>query len=305
MKRIKTVIKFDGPALTERSMDVSDLAPSLIALSDVFKTANTVFNGDRSAIKVLVNADLEQNCFELSLQLAQTIWEQVGSLIDDDKVKTAKEIAEWVGIIGGSSLSLYRLIKILRGTTVTDTVVIRQEDGNHLVQITIQGNDNKITVTQPVYTLYTNKDVRKKAVSVLQPLKSDGYDSLEFYEGKTVFERFTSEDIPNEDELPDIRPSNEQLSNIKTAVRIRKPAYKGRSKWTLVYLKAIEAAMDDIEWLEKFQRNEVHAPPNSSLIVDLEQKVIVNERGEAIEDPAYRVIKVYDVILPPIQDGLF
>lgn len=305
MKRIKTVIKFDGPALTDRSMDVSDLAPSLIALSDVFKAANAAFNGDRSAIKVLVNADLEQNCFELSLQLAQTIWEQVGSLIDDDKVKTAKEIAEWVGIIGGSSLSLFKLIKILRSETVSDTVVLRQEDGNHLVQITVQGNNNKITVSQPVYTLYTNKEVRKKAVSVLQPLKSDGYDSLEFYDGKTVFERFTSEDVPQEDELPDIRPSNEQVSNIKTAVKIRKPAYEGRSKWTVVYLKAVEAAMDDIEWLEKFQKNEVDAPPNSSLIVDLEQKVIVNDRGEAIEDPTYRVIKVHGVVLPPLQHGLF
>lgn len=303
MKRIKSTIKFDGPALTGRSMDVADLAPSLIALSDVFKGSNYLFNGDRSAIKVLVNADLEQNCFELSLQLAQTIWNQIGSLLSEDGIKTAKEIAEWVGIISGSGVSLFGLIKFLKGRKVTDTVVLKQEGGNHNVQISVEGKDSSIIVQQQVYELYTNKDIRTKAVSVLQPLKSDGYESLEFYEGNEVFERFIPSDVPSiqDDELPDIRPSNEQISIIKTSVRIRKPAYEGKSKWTLVYLKAIDASIEDEVWLEEFQSNKVSAPPNSSLLVDLEQNVIVNERGEALEDPTYRVIKVHAVIPPPKQ----
>lgn len=311
MKRVKTTIKFDGPALTDRSMDVADLAPSLIALSDVFKAANTHFNGDRSAIKVLVNADLEQNCFELTLQLAQTIWEQVENLIADDHVKTAKEIAEWVGIIAtcgtGGGISLFKLIKFLKGRKVTDTFVLRQVGEDHCVQLSVEGNNTPIIVSQQVYELYTNKEVRKKAVAVLQPLKSDGYESLEFYEGNKVFEKFTPDDVPgvNDDDLPDIRPSNEHISKIRTTVRIKKPAYEGRSKWTLVYLKSIEATIDHIEWLESFQSNRISAPPNSKLDVDLEQTTIINEKWEALEDPTFRVTHVYGVILPSVQNGLF
>ena len=240
MKRVKTTIKFDGPALTGRSMDVADLAPSLIALSEVFKGANHLFNGDKSAIKVLVNADLDQNCFELTLQLAQTIWDQVGSLLSDDGVKTVKEIAEWVGIIGASSVSLFELIKFLKSRTVKDTVILKQEGGNHNIQISVEGNNNSVVVPQQVYELYTNKEIRTKAVAVLQPLRSDGYESLEFYDGKEVFAKFTPNDVPSlhDDELPDLRPSNEQISIIRTSVRIRKPAYEGKSKWTLVYLRA-------------------------------------------------------------------
>ena len=303
MKRIKSTIKFDGPALVGRSMDVADLAPSLIALSDVFRGANHLFNGEKSAVKVLVNADLDQNCFELTLQLAQTIWDQVGSLLSDDDVKTAKEIAEWVGIISGAGVSLFGLIKFLKSRTVTDTVILKQEGGNHNVQISVAGNDNSVIVPQQVYELYTNKEIRTKAVAVLQPLRSDGYESLEFYEGKEVFEKFTPNDVPSlhDNELPDLHPSNEQISIIRTAVRIRKPAYEGKSKWTLVYLRAIEAAIEDDVWLENFQSNVVSAPPNSSLLVDLEQKVIVNERGEALEEPTYRVLKVHEVVHPQTQ----
>lgn len=303
MKRIKTNIKFDGPALTGRSMDVADLAPSLIALSDVFKRANHLFNGEKSAIKVLVNADLEQNCFELTLKLAQTIWDQVGVLLSDDNIKTAKEIAEWVGIIGGSSFSLFRLIKFLKGRKVTDVIILKQEGGHYNIQIKVEGENNSIIVPQPVYSLYTEKGIREKAVAVLQPLKSDGYESLTFYEGKEIFEKFTPEDVPDlqNDELPDLRPHNEQISIIQTSVRIRKAAYEGKSKWTIVYLRAIEASIDDEEWLEKFQSNGVDAPPNSSLLVDLEQRVILNDRGEALEDPIYRVKKVHKVIHPQQQ----
>jgi len=307
MKRIKSTIKFDGPALIGRSMDVADLAPALIALSDVFKGANHLFNGEKSAIKVLVNADLDQNCFELTLQLAQTVWDQVGGLLSDDGIKTAKEIAEWVGIVGGSCYSLLKLIKFLKGRKVLDTVILKQEGGSHNIQISVGGDNNTVVVPRPVFDLYANKEIRKKAVAVLQPLRSDGYESLTFYDGKEVFEKFTPDDVPSlhDDELPDLRPSNEQVSIIRTSVRIRKPAYEGKSKWTLVYLRAIDASMEDEDWLEKFQSNVVSAPPNSSLMVDLEQNVIVNERGEALEEPTYRVLKVHHVIPPPQQSILF
>lgn len=306
-KKIHTTIKFDGPALSDHTMDVAHLAPALIALSDVIKAANQEFNGDRSAVKLLVNADTEQHCFELSLQLAQTIWEQVGALIQDDTISSAKEIAEWVGLLGSGGASLFGLIKFLKGKKVTDTTVIKNKDGRHSVQIKVEGDGNHITVSQPVYRLYTSKQVRNKAIAVLQPLRSEGYETLEFYKDSEVYEHFTADDVPdpNADEMPDIRPSNLQVSIIRTHVRIRKAAYEGKSKWTLVYRRAIEAPIEDLDWLEKFQSNMVSAPPNSSLDVTLEQTDIVNENGEALDDPTYKVLQVHDVILSEQQIDIF
>jgi hypothetical protein len=305
MQMVRTTIKYDGSALAGKSMDVADLAPSLIALSDLIKAANRQFNGDRSGVKILVNANLDQNCFELFIDLAQTLWESVSNLIADDRVATIKEIAEWIGILGtgGSSITLYALIKILRGKTVESTT-IEKNDGKDVLQIHIYGDSNHVTVDKNVYEMYSNQVIRNHAIKVLEPLTKDGYDSLEFYDGKKkVYEHFDKSDVPSIDNgnLPEIQPQNVVISKIKTIVRIRKPAYEGNSKWTLVYKRAIEAAIEDKDWLEKFQSNVVSAPPGSALEVDMDEKVVINSKGEQIEEPVYTVTKVHSVAPPAEQ----
>jgi hypothetical protein len=80
--------------------------------------------------------------------------------------------------------------------------------------------------------------------------------------------------------------------------------YEGTSKWTLVYKRAIEASIDDLDWLNTFQSGAVNAPPGSSLDVDLEESYIMNENSEIIGEATYRVVKVHDVLLPPEQKTL-
>jgi hypothetical protein len=87
-------------------------------------------------------------------------------------------------------------------------------------------------------------------------------------------------------------------------VRIRKPAYEGGSKWTLVYKRAIEAAIEDKEWLAAFQNNTVSAPPRSALEVEMEERIVTDNNGEQIEEPVYTVTKVYRVTPPAEQIGL-
>lgn len=71
--RARAVIRYDGPALSEHEMDVHDLAPSLLALADLCKIANEIFNGEAASVRVLVRADYEQKCFQLQLDLVQTL----------------------------------------------------------------------------------------------------------------------------------------------------------------------------------------------------------------------------------------
>ena len=53
MSDIKTIIKYTGAAVDGKSMDVSDLAPSLIALSDLLKIVNKKHNGERAGLKCM------------------------------------------------------------------------------------------------------------------------------------------------------------------------------------------------------------------------------------------------------------
>jgi hypothetical protein len=299
MKRVHTTIKYDGPALADKSMDVAHLAPALLALSDLVKEANRYANGDRAAARVYVNADIEQKCFELDVSVALTIWQQAKLLLADENVRTAKEILEWIGIVGGPAIGLFGLIKWLRGKKVVSVVVLRVKDGDNLVEITVEGDETPKQVAQAVYELYANVSTRQKAVAVLAPLREDGYDSLEFYEKDGVFVHFDEEDVPATDwsDLPEVIPQNVHISTIRTGVKIRRAVYEGRAKWTVMYQRAREASFDGValSWLDAFQRGEVQAPPGSYLDVDLEENYVTNDLGEIVGEATYKIVRVHGV----------
>ena len=287
-------------------MDVSHLAPALLSLSDVLKAANSLANGNRAGVKVLVNADLKQNCFELDIELALTVWEKAKQLIADKDIASAKQIAEWVGIFlagGGSHKGLYQLIKWLRGKEIESATEVKLKDGSSGVEIRVEGESNPEQIAKITYDLYANINTRRKALSVLDPLWKEGYDSLQFYNDDKVFAEFGKDDSPAKDgsDLPVVTPQNLHVSAIRTKVRIRKAAYEGVSKWTLVYKSAVEASIEDAEWLERFQSSQELAPPGSSLDVDLHEAYTTNENGEMVGEPSYRVVKVHGVVLPPEQ----
>jgi hypothetical protein len=296
---VHTTIKYDGPALAGKSMDVAHLAPALLALSDLVKDANRYANGDRAAAKIFVNADIEQKCFELDVQFVLTIWEQAKLLIADDHVRTAKEIAEWLGIIGGTGLGLYQLIKWLRGKKVVSVTVLRVKDGENIVEIRVEGEAETIQIAQAVYELYANTLTRQKALAVLAPLREEGYETLEFYEKEGVFVHFDKSDVPQSDgsDLPEVVPENVHTSTIRVGVKIRRAIYEGRAKWTVMYKKAVDVSFEGeaLHWLEAFQRNEIDAPPGSYLDVNLEETYITNDLGEILGEATYKVVAVHGV----------
>ena len=53
------------------------MIPSLLALTEVLELSNTKFNKDRTKVKLLIKANIDQNCFELELSLVQHILENL------------------------------------------------------------------------------------------------------------------------------------------------------------------------------------------------------------------------------------
>ena len=80
-------------------MDVQELAPALLALAEMVQLTNRRFNGDAASMKVLVKADVEQQCFQLDIHLVQSILESAKHLFGTEQYKTAKEIAELLDLL--------------------------------------------------------------------------------------------------------------------------------------------------------------------------------------------------------------
>ena len=95
-------------------------------------------------MSVRVRADFERKCFDIHFQLVQSIYDQLKSLLGDDRVATAKTILEWIGLIGGTTgLGLLGFLKVRRGRNIEEAVKIDAPDGSAVYNIRLEG-DNKI-----------------------------------------------------------------------------------------------------------------------------------------------------------------
>ena len=308
-KHVRTTIRYDGPMLSAHEMDVHDLAPALLALADLIQIANQKFNGSHANIRVLVNADVEQKCFMIDICLVQTFLEQAKGLLGDDGVKTAKEIAEWIGIISGGSVSLLAAIKFLSGARKGGRALEIESSGDG--NIIISGGDNKITVSKQVYILLQEPRAIEKVKGIIKPLQNEGYEQVSFVNGDSEVAGFNSEDAANIEVMPSEPLSDipsESVSHIRGQVRIKSAQYEGGAQWSFLWNgRAINAEMTEqaADWVALFQDNQVSAPPNSILEVSMAETAKLDAQGLIMGKASYVVMEVHKVTPPPRQTGLF
>lgn len=312
-RRERAIIRYDGPALSGHEMDVHDLAPALLAIGDLCKVANEALNGSAASVKVLVRADVEQKCFQLQLELVQTLYEQFTTLLDSDGVQDAKNILEWLGIgaagVSAAGGSLFWLYKQLWGKRSESDVSIEAsaKDGSIVYQIV--GDGNQIVVAPEVHKIAQDPRALAAVKKFLGPLEREGYETLEFEIDGLVTQRFTKEEAArivaaNPDAIV-VRSERELVSTIKTTVGIRKAAFEGASKWELSWKQTIEANIADVDWLHEFQQGRVTVLPKTRLLVDLEERAQLDENENEIGKPSYKVLKVYGIVPPEHQESLF
>ena len=198
MSKATAIVRYDGSALSDHAMDVADLAPALLGLSEIVKIANRRLNGDRSCVKVLVSVDTEHKCFDFSIEIVQTLMQRLSLLVDSDVTASAEDIAKCVGVIGGSSAGavagLFKAYKWFAKHKRPLNEIDIEEKGSEVV-LTLGDNSNTtITVNKPTYYLMGDQDVIKRAKDVVHPLTKDGYDKLQFEKDGEIVDEITGEE---------------------------------------------------------------------------------------------------------------
>ncbi len=319
MDRAQAIVRYDGPAVSDHQMDVHDLAPSLLALGDLCKLANEILNGQSATVRMLVRADLEHKCFQLQIELFQTLYEQLTAILDMDGVKNAKNILEWIGIIGVPAGivggTLFELLKFLRAAPRTQpsapdaplqerAIEIKSGSGSVIYQIV--GDGNSISVSPEVHKLAEDPRTLPTVKKLLAPLRNEGYDKLEFEVNGKVTQYFTQDQVREIMRGPDnlvftVLDGRQLISTIRTAVRVKKAMFEGSAKWGIVYKRPVEAKIADVEWLGSYQAGQIVLGPRWRLVVDLEERVPVDDEGVETGEAVYTIIKVHGVEPPPQQ----
>ncbi len=239
MSKTQIQIAYESDDPNVHTMDVEQLAPSLLAIGNLCKRVNAIANGDKATVRVLVESDFENKCFLINLQIVQDIYSHVQSLLHNQEVKTAKEILEWLGLLEGvlGGFGLFEYLKEKKGRSI-ESFETSDKDGT--IKLKFEGDNNSITITQNVYQLSQDHTVIAAAKSVLQPTQTHGISSVDFKEkGRTITSISKSEatEIITK-EIPLALTSESQLAPqiIDARLIIYAPVFNQGSKvWRFIY----------------------------------------------------------------------
>lgn len=113
---------FDGPGFVDHQVDVADLAPALMALGNVVRSANKAINGNRAEARLKMKASAEGS-FDAILSIDVSFLKAMADLLDQaaghkGRIATAKELTDLLincGAITGGAWGLFAVLKHLRG----------------------------------------------------------------------------------------------------------------------------------------------------------------------------------------------
>ena len=90
------------------------------------------------------------------------------ALVKDDNVSTAKEIIEWLGIIGG--LGLLQYLRSKGDKSIQEETEIVDNDGNNKIEVKFIGSNNTVIISPEVMKLAGNHEIVKAAKGVVAPV---------------------------------------------------------------------------------------------------------------------------------------
>ena len=172
----KVRIAYVGEALENGSMDLSYLAPALMAFGEFVMRVNEVI-GSKQQVRVMLSADgLRKGSFDVSLELLYSGLEQMKALVgfaDDSGIKALMEVLGW-GVTGTAVItSIWKLVNTIAGRKIKSV-----EQGGAGVIIWLD-DDKVIQTTANTFNVYMDMHVRENMYKIVAPLAKDGIERFE------------------------------------------------------------------------------------------------------------------------------
>lgn len=255
-------IKYDGPALSESSIAVADLAPALLNLSEALSSLNELINKDDAKVSLEVKA-FNRGCFIVDFVLNLNILSQVGALFTGVAV---------VGICNAYTLlkcivDVVSLKKWIAGRKV-DKVTFSDDKQS----VTIYIDNSTKTVNHYTYQAWKSPKVNAACSKVVEPLRNDGLESVAI-SGEDFEEVFTKADVDSISASPDDVTLTSNIA--KCIVMIETAAFfKDSARWKVKIGEQNSAfvTISDPEFLAAIDRGTERFGKGDVLLVELESK---------------------------------
>lgn len=283
MSHVELILKYDGPAVEDGSMDVRDLAPALLAVGNLIDACNEVINGKSTLSRVQVRT-VAPGSFSVGLDVAVDFIKTIKDIFSGPEATAAANI---ITILTGSGATygVFRLVAWLRGKQPDK--ISKSKDGK--VNVEIDGK--KIEVDEIVARVSLDVNVRLAIERVVaEPLSKDGIDSVEFGNQKHV------EKIEKKDGSFFLAPmgtlSGEYESRYRGPFSIVSLSFKQGNKWKLNDGKSqLSATVLDENYLRRVDNNEISFAKGDVLICDVRVMTRQDIKGLKAEYFIERVVE--------------
>ncbi|MCE2964512.1 MAG: hypothetical protein LW855_01800 [Alphaproteobacteria bacterium] len=289
MSRESLSLVFQGSAVQMGDIDIENLAPALLSLSNLIQKSNEAINGDRASVSVRVQAS-SPGSFQVSLDVIQTLTETARNFLDfavhdKEKIAAANELVELIfKCVGGGvafSGGLFALIKALKGKK-PDSI---EEKGDI---VTIKQQSNIFITNKRTIILAENGLVREAARKTLQVLSNNGFDSLsmQIKSGEKLViskEELSYFDIPDREEILEDKQRSMTLQIISLS-------FKEDNKWRVTDgLEPFSVTIEDSDFLKKIANDEISFSKNDYLVCDVHERQFQTDKGLRMERAIIRV----------------
>ena len=299
MTRDHIRVVYDGPAVAEGEMEVSQLASSLLALGKLIENADAIVSGETGRVKVRVQADVQRGSFDVGIVVssaAGVVGAAKAWLLSPDGVVTVSTL----GLLGlnvkDGTKGVIQAVRWLKGRRIKGRTVL--QDGN--TQIELEDGD-QTTVSFDVARLIDAPDIRQPLERFTEPLREEGLEEIRFEETKGVpLDRISTSEatvfVANAGSDPT------SVSRFQATYQIKRLYFERGRKWRLS--NGSQAIMATIEDQDFWRRIETAAESFSSadyLVCDVRMDQWFSPAGLKTE---YTIEKVADHIPAPKQIGM-
>ena len=261
---------YDGSDIHDGEMDVSILAPALLAIGELFKAADETINGSHTVVTTSVKADFREGSFEVLLSVEQHVREAAVAILPSLHLLGADKLISTVigevvdkGIDKAKEAVVKGLFKLMGRLGGAKPESIKRDDGKN-TYIFNMGDNNSFHVDNRTTELYENRRTRSAAVKVASPLGRVGITTLKMKRHKEDVTSLDRRDFPEIDNPlllenlshSDVLPIDEPKPQV-IVVKIVKTNF-GKGKWSVSDGgRRYEVSMDDDEFKERVHAREI------------------------------------------------
>lgn len=278
-------VVYDGEALQHNEMDVRDLAPALLAISDVLDEANKVTYGDKTKVQVNVKGTFKSGSFGFDLAVIQGGIDGLTTLFNSSQANAASNLLQLLGFIVPSG-GLIGFLLWLRNRKIKN--IENVNENKTIVQVE---DEEKYESNPRVIALFSNVKIRKSIQKVItEPLTKEGISSFVIRkDNEEMIVKKEEKDFFKLSEIPDELLQDQEREVFLTVTTI---SFTEGHKWRFSDGNVeFYATISDGDFVNKVQQNKDGFFKDDLFKVMLREKQWISDTGIKSD---YEIIKVLE-----------